>query len=82
MLYFLKPTHVQKTTLGNNSLKFDKCLMLDVDMCAYHVLVLLAQPFAVQLSTFTPQEIDCNNCLSKHIHFQALFALVSLHCQN
>ena len=56
--------------------------VLDVDMCAYHVLVLLAQPFAVQLSTFTPQEIDYNNCLSKLIHFQALFVLVSLHCQN
>ena len=55
--------------------------MLDVGMCAYHVLVLLAQPFAIEMSTFNPQEIDCNNCLSKHIHFQALFVLVSLHCQ-
>ena len=82
MLYFLKPTRVQKTTLRNNSLKFDKCLMLDVDVCAYHVLVLLAQSFAIELSTFTPQEIDYNNCLSKHTHFLALFTLVSLHCQN
>ena len=56
--------------------------MLNVDMCVYDVLVLLAQSFAIELSTFNPQEIDCNNCLSKHIHFQALFALVSLRCQN
>ena len=56
--------------------------MLDVDMCAYHVLVLLAQPSAIELTTSHPQEIDCNNCLGKHIHFLALFALVSLHCQN
>ena len=82
-LYLLKPTHVQKTTLRKNSLKFDKGLMLDMDMCAYQVLVLvlLAQPFTIELST-SHQEIDCNNCFGKHIHFLALCALVSLHCQR
>ena len=48
---------IQKTSLRKNSLKFDKCLMLDVDMCAYHVLVLVAQPFAIELSTFHPREM-------------------------
>ena len=52
--------------------------MLDVDMCAYNLLVVLAQPSAIELSTFNPQEIDYNNCLGKHIHFQALSAPVSL----
>ena len=42
--------------------------MLEVNMYAYHVLVLLAQPFAIELSTFHPQEMACNNCLGKHIH--------------
>ena len=70
------------TTSRKSSLKFDKCIKLDVDMCAYDVLVLLAQPFAIELSTFNPQEVDYNDCLSKHIHFLALFALESLHWQN
>ena len=56
--------------------------MLDVDICTYDTLVLLAQPFAIRLSTSRPQEIDRDNCLGKHIHFLALFALVSFHCQN
>ena len=56
--------------------------MLDVDICAYNVQVLPAQPFAIELSTSHPQEIDRNNCLGKHIHFLALFALLFLHCQN
>ena len=56
--------------------------MLDVGLCAYDILVLLAQPFAIKLSTSHPQEIDSNNCLGKHIHFLAHFALVSFHCQN
>ena len=51
--------------------------MLDVGMCAYHILVLPAQPFSIELSTSLPQEIDCNYCLGNHIHFLALFVLVS-----
>ena len=35
--------------------------MLDVDICAYDLLVLLAQPFAIELSTSHPQEINHNN---------------------
>ena len=56
--------------------------MLDMDMCAHHVLalVLLAQLFTVELST-SHQKIDCNNCFGKHVHFLALCALVSLHSQ-
>ena len=42
--------------------------MLDLDMCAYDVLVLLAQSFAIEVSTYH-QEVDCNNCLGKHIYF-------------
>ena len=42
--------------------KFDKGLMLNVGMCAYDVLVLLAEPFAIKLNTSHPQEINCNNC--------------------
>ena len=42
---FLKPTHVQTTTLRNKS-------------------------------TSHPHDINCNNCLSKHIHFLTLFKLV------
>ena len=59
----VKATHVQKTTSRNNSLKFDKSLTkLDMDMCAYHilVLVLLAQLLTVELS-ISHQKIDCNN---------------------
>ena len=52
--------------------------MLDVDICAYNLLVLLAQPFAMELSTSHPQE-SCHYCLGKHIHFLALFALLFLH---
>ena len=76
-LYFLKPIHVQKRTLRNNSLKFDKRLMLDVDICAHDVLVLQAQPFAIELSTSHFQQIDCNNCtmFGQNIAFLALFAL-------
>ena len=37
--------------------------MLDVDICAYDLLVLLAQPFAIELSTSLPQEIDRNNII-------------------
>ena len=73
------PSRVQKTILRINSLKFDKGLMLDVDICIY---VLLAQPFAIKLSTSRPQEIGRNNCLSQQIHFLALFVLVFFHCQN
>ena len=51
-------------------------------MCAYHDLVLLAQSFAIELSTFHPQEIDSNNCLGEHIYFLALFALVYFHCHK
>ena len=79
---FLKTNSCTKTILRINSLKFDKGLMLDVDICTYNILVLLAQPFAIKLSTSHPLEIDRNNCLSKHIHFLVLFALVSFHCQN
>ena len=52
--------------------------MLDVGLCAYNVLVFPAQPSAIELSTSHPQEIDCNSCLGKHIHFLALFVLVML----
>ena len=55
---------------------------MHVDICTYDILVLLAQLFAIKLSASRPQEIDRNNCLGKHIHFLALFALVSFHCQN
>ena len=43
-LYLLKPTHVKKTT--------EKFLpnVLNTGMCAYRILVFLAQPFAIQLS--------------------------------
>ena len=51
--------------------------MLDVGLCAYDILVLLAQPFAIELSASHPQEIDYNNCLRKYIPFLALFALIS-----
>ena len=54
-------------------------MLVDVDLCAYGVLVLLAQLFAIELSAYHPQEIDS---LSKHIHFLALFTLVSLDLQN
>ena len=51
-------------------------------MCTHHVLVLvlLAQLFTIELNT-SDQEIDCNNCFGKNIHFLALCVLVSLHCQ-
>ena len=44
-------------------------------MCECHILVLLAQTFAIELSTSHPQIIDYNNCVGNHIHFLALFAL-------
>ena len=40
------------TILRINSLKFDKSLLLDVGMCTYDVLVLLAQPFGIELSIY------------------------------
>ena len=64
-LYSLKPTHCKKDNFENK----------DVEMCACHILVLLAQTFAVELSTSHPQIIDYNNCVGNHIHFLALFAL-------
>ena len=51
-LYFLKLTHLQMTILRINSLKFDKSWLLDVGMCTYDVLVLLAQPFGIELSIY------------------------------
>ena len=63
----------------NNTLKFGKGLLLDVDMCADNFLCLPAQSFAIELSTSHPQETDYNNCLGKHILFLTLFFL---HCQN
>ena len=49
--------------------------MLDVEICACHILVLLAQTFAIELSTSHSQIIDYNNCVGNHIHSLALFAL-------
>ena len=47
--------------------------MLDVGMCAYHMLIFLAQAFVIKLDTSHPQEISCN------IHFLVLLVLVSFH---
>ena len=77
-LYFLKPIHVQKRTLRNNSFEFDKRLMLDVDICAHDVPVLPAQPFAIELSTSHFQQIDCNNCTM----FRQTYSLSSPFCTN
>ena len=75
-LYFLNHAIHVKNSFEKLQFKPTKYLILNADMCAYHVLVFLAQPFAIELSVSHPQEIDYNNCVGNHIHFLALFALV------
>ena len=64
---FSKPIHV-KNSIEKLQFKSTKYLILNAGMCAYHILVFLAQPFAIELSASQPQEIDYNNCVGNHIH--------------
>ena len=54
-LYFLKPNHVQKTSLTKGT--------RTLGMCACHILIFLAQSFTIEFSISHPQEIDRKNCL-------------------
>ena len=45
-----------------------------LEMCTFMHQIIL---YLNWVHLMHPQEIDCSNCLGKHIHFLALFALVS-----